>query len=111
MADLERLIDQATDDITTMAAENGYLHLGQEEDRRDRINEIVRLVRSTLAHSALAARAGAAYDRDRLVEVLVYHQRTDTSGCHCGWAVLGASYAEHVADAYEMSARAAEGGL
>lgn len=41
------------------------------------------------------------YDREWLVSVLIYHQRTDTSGCHCGWAVLGASYAEHVADIYE----------
>lgn len=41
------------------------------------------------------------YDRDLLVEVLIYHQRTDVSGCHCGWAELGASYPEHVADVYE----------
>lgn len=44
------------------------------------------------------------YDRDVLVDTLIYHQRTDTSGCHCGWAVLGASYAEHVANVYEAAA-------
>jgi hypothetical protein len=38
-----------------------------------------------------------------LVEVLVYHWATSTSGCGCGWAVLGASYSEHVADVFEKS--------
>lgn len=45
-----------------------------------------------------------AYDRAVLVDVLVYHQPTSTSGCICGWGVLGASHAEHVADVYEESA-------
>jgi hypothetical protein len=43
------------------------------------------------------------YDRTVLVDVLVYHWATNTSGCGCGWAVLGASYAEHVADVYEAA--------
>ena len=43
------------------------------------------------------------YDREVLVEVLVYHQATSTSGCHCGWAELGKSHADHVADVYEQS--------
>ena len=46
------------------------------------------------------------YDRAVLVDVLVYHWRTNTSGCGCGWGVLGASHAEHVADVYEESIRA-----
>lgn len=46
------------------------------------------------------------YDRDRLVWTLVYHQPTNTSGCICGWGVLGASHAEHVADMYEAAAGA-----
>ena len=29
--------------------------------------------------------------------VLVAHQRDASSGCICGWSVLGASWAEHVA--------------
>ena len=41
------------------------------------------------------------YDREALIEVLVYHQPTSTSGCICGWAVLGASHPEHVVDQYE----------
>ena len=41
--------------------------------------------------------------RGVLVDVLIYHQQTRTSGCHCGWAVLGASWAEHVADVFEES--------
>ena len=41
------------------------------------------------------------YDRAVLVEVLVYHWRTETSGCGCGWAELGRSHAEHVATVYE----------
>lgn len=43
------------------------------------------------------------YVRSVLVEVLVYHYRTDTSGCGCGWAELGQSHCEHVADVYEAS--------
>jgi hypothetical protein len=38
-----------------------------------------------------------------LVEVIIYHWATSTSGCGCGWAVLGASYAEHVVDVFEES--------
>jgi hypothetical protein len=45
----------------------------------------------------------AAYDRAVLIEVLVYHQRIQSTGCACGWGVLGASFAEHVADVYEES--------
>lgn len=46
-----------------------------------------------------------AYDRARLVDVLVHHWPTRTNGCECGWAVLGASYPEHVADVYELAAK------
>ena len=45
------------------------------------------------------------YSRDVLVDVLVYHQRTSSSGCGCGWSVLGASHAEHIADVYEENIR------
>jgi len=45
------------------------------------------------------------YHRDVLVLVLVYHQRSDISGCVCGWALLGHSHAEHVADVYEATVR------
>lgn len=38
-----------------------------------------------------------------LVDVLVYHQRADVSSCACGWSVLGASHAEHVADVFTDS--------
>jgi hypothetical protein len=47
-----------------------------------------------------------AYDREVLVEVLVYHQRKDASRCACGWAELGRSHAEHVATVYEESMEA-----
>lgn len=30
--------------------------------------------------------------------VLVYHQRAGIKGCHCGWAVPGASHPEHLID-------------
>ncbi len=43
------------------------------------------------------------YDRDVLTTTLVYHQRKDSASCCCGWSVLGASHAEHVADVYEES--------
>lgn len=45
------------------------------------------------------------YSRDVLVDVLVYHQRLDAGHCGCGWSVLGASHAAHVAEVYEESIR------
>lgn len=45
--------------------------------------------------------AATVYDRDLLVAVLVYHQRQSIKGCACGWSVLGASHADHVASVYE----------
>ncbi len=41
--------------------------------------------------------------REVMLNVLVYHQPTNTSGCHCGWAELGRSHPEHVVKVYEMS--------
>ncbi len=41
--------------------------------------------------------------RKVMINVLVYHQPTNTSGCHCGWGKLGRSHAEHVVEIYEMS--------
>ena len=38
------------------------------------------------------------FNRAVLVEVLVYHQRTDARFCSCGWGQLGHSHAEHIAD-------------
>jgi hypothetical protein len=46
-----------------------------------------------------------AYDRDVLVWTLYQHQRMDPGSCLCGWDELGASFAAHVADAYEAAAR------
>lgn len=46
------------------------------------------------------------YDRDVLVNVLIYHYRNGIEGCGCGWAVLGASWPEHVATVYEESVAA-----
>jgi hypothetical protein len=43
------------------------------------------------------------YDRRLLLDVLIYHQRASDTGCACGWSVLGASHAEHIADVYEES--------
>lgn len=41
------------------------------------------------------------YDREVLIEVLVYHQRADARFCTCGWGELGRSHAKHIADVYE----------
>lgn len=49
------------------------------------------------------------YDRSSLVDILVYHWQTNTSGCGCGWGGgkdLGKSWPEHIANVYEESARA-----
>lgn len=43
------------------------------------------------------------YDREVLIEILVYHYRKDDASCGCGWAELGRSHAAHVADVYELS--------
>ena len=44
-------------------------------------------------------------ERNVLLQVLIYHQRLDIGSCGCGWSVLGASHAEHVADVYEDALR------
>jgi hypothetical protein len=43
------------------------------------------------------------YDRQVLTTILIYHWRTKTSGCGCGWGDLGKSHADHIADVYEQS--------
>jgi hypothetical protein len=48
------------------------------------------------------------YNREVLVEVLVYHYRKDIRSCGCGWSELGRSHAEHVATVYEESVAARE---
>lgn len=48
----------------------------------------------------------APFNRELMIDVLVYHQRTSASGCGCGWAELGNSHAEHVVDVYEQSVMA-----
>ncbi len=45
------------------------------------------------------------YDRTLLVDILIYHWRTNTSGCGCGWAELGKSWPMHIANIYEESIR------
>lgn len=44
---------------------------------------------------------GPPYNREVLVNTLVYHQHREDSSCICGWAELGRSHPEHVADVYE----------
>lgn len=41
------------------------------------------------------------YDREALVWVTIFHGRDSIKGCYCGWAELGKSHAEHVANVYE----------
>jgi hypothetical protein len=41
------------------------------------------------------------YDRDLLLDVLIYHQRQNIGACHCGPLQPGSSYCEHVRDVYE----------
>lgn len=43
------------------------------------------------------------YNRVVLVNTIIYHGRTNIRGCHCGWAELGKSHAEHVANMYELA--------
>jgi hypothetical protein len=42
------------------------------------------------------------YNRKILVSTLTYHGRDEIEGCQCGWAELGKSHPEHVANVYEM---------
>jgi hypothetical protein len=41
------------------------------------------------------------YNRDKLIQVLIYHYRANIGSCGCGWAELGKSHPEHVANVYE----------
>lgn len=45
------------------------------------------------------------YDRELLVEILVYHFRKDIQRCGCGWQELGKSHPEHVMAVYEACIR------
>jgi hypothetical protein len=60
-------------------------------------------------------RPPGTYNRSVLTQVLIYHWRRDDSGCGCGWGdrveTLGASWSEHVADVYEASVEAVQGGV
>lgn len=59
-----------------------------------------------------------SYDRRRLVNTLIYHQRVNSGGyvgaCACGWGQrpehLGLSWAEHVVDVYEMDLETTDAG-
>jgi hypothetical protein len=73
--------------------------------RHVQVVDIAGLPEGYVPPSAALSPPGPRYDRAVLVHTLIYHQATSTSGCHCGWAVLGASHAEHVADVYEAAAR------
>lgn len=52
---------------------------------------------------------GVAFHRNRLIEVLIYHQQINdgihVGVCSCGWGrrpeQLGRSWAIHIADVYE----------
>lgn len=43
------------------------------------------------------------HDWRTLVRVLTYHQRTEDTGCACGWGEWGGSFAEHVAEVYRQA--------
>lgn len=45
------------------------------------------------------------YTRAALVHTVTYHGRKGIEGCFCGWAELGKSHPEHVADMYELTMR------
>jgi hypothetical protein len=82
--------------------------LFREDDVPTYIIETAKESSNEVAESEPAsARPQPLYDREVLVTVLVYHARTNTSACHCGWgtaaAQLGMSHPEHVADVYEQS--------
>jgi hypothetical protein len=46
------------------------------------------------------------FNREMMMDVLVYHQRLDVGTCACGWSVIGASHAQHVVEVYELSIEA-----
>ncbi len=41
------------------------------------------------------------YDREVLMDVANRHHKVEIKGCICGYAKLGATIGEHVADVYE----------
>ena len=50
----------------------------------------------------------ARYDREVLMHVVNHHHKVEIKGCICGWAALGRTIGEHVADVYEESVRIKE---
>lgn len=49
------------------------------------------------------------YDREVLMLTVIYHHKVSIEGCICGWAELGKSIGEHVADEYEKAVAAKHG--
>jgi hypothetical protein len=47
----------------------------------------------------------SAEHRELLLDVLIYHQPTNTSGCICGGVELGKSHPEHVVEIFETRMR------
>lgn len=62
---------------------------------------VVAGVVSVLMAGDITYALGYAHALERLrvsAMVLITHSRTSIEGCHCGWADLGHSHAQHVAD-------------
>lgn len=62
--------------------------------------------RSRTADEGDGVNVVSRYDRDVLMEVVVYHHKVRIEGCLCGWSELGKSIGEHVADVYEQCVEA-----
>ncbi len=46
---------------------------------------------------------------DAVAMLLIEHARYDIVGCHCGWAELGKSHAQHVAQVLDAAGLLATG--
>ncbi len=74
---------------------------GHDPLAEDDARAIVEAVVSVLMASDVTYALGYAHALERLrgaAMVLITHSRTSIEGCHCGWAKLGHSHAQHVAD-------------
>lgn len=70
---------------------------------RQQMIDALRVVPAPLIGAAMPDSPQVVAGRDRIVirsaaDVLIAHMRTDIRGCHCGWAKLGHSHAQHVVD-------------
>ena len=101
---LDKLHANAAVGALTLVVEDLIAEVSAAEARgRQQMIDALRVVPAPLIGASVPDGPQVVAGRDRIVirsaaDVLIAHSRTDIRGCHCGWAKLGHSHAQHVAE-------------